>query len=41
MKVLSMERLQPEVPEWAFALGAVMLAVGVLGTMWALIKLFK
>lgn len=41
IKVLSLERLPPEAPEWAFYVGAVLLAVGVFGTMWALIKIFK
>lgn len=40
-RVLSMERVATPPPEWVYFLGAAMLAAGVVGTMWSLIKMFK
>ena len=41
MRVLSMARIASVSPEWAYYLGAVLLALGVFGLIWVLIKLFR
>lgn len=40
-RVLSMERLVAAPPEWMMFAGAVMLAIGVAGAMWTVIKMIK
>lgn len=40
MRVLNVARVVT-VPQWTWALGGALTAIGVFGMMWALIKMFK